>query len=51
MSLSFLEETYASDFPLKTIGGATAAKTQKTMWSFVPQKGLFQIEILTYSLG
>lgn len=27
------KETYARDFPLKTTGGATAAKTQKRMWS------------------
>jgi len=31
--LKACEETYASDFPLKTIGGATAAKRQKSMWS------------------
>lgn len=24
---------YVSDFPLKTTGGATAAKIQKAMWS------------------
>lgn len=25
--------TYVRDFPLKTTGGATAAKTQNTMWT------------------
>ena len=28
-------KTYARDFPLKTTGGATAANTQKTMWSCI----------------
>jgi hypothetical protein len=32
-SMQHLKETYARDFPLKTIGGATAAKMQKPMWS------------------
>lgn len=40
--LEALEETYASDLPLKTTGGATAAKTQKSMWS-CGQKGRCQM--------